>query len=288
MAVGLGLAGLVQADENLFGYIKGAEPLPEGATELYAIGTHRWDKGAGSYSATDYSFEAEHGFTHRMAASMALKAMSLDTQGLLIDGYLPKDEQFSFKPSGIEAAVKYSFLTPAKDDIGLAAHVSLNYDWIDNHSGQDKNTYTLETKLLAQKYFMDGQMVWASNLGIETTYAKRAALSDLPADFDWPTDPEMEIGFMLGTGLSYRFAPNWSLAAEIFYETEFETEVGTERWSVQGGPSLHYGARDWWATLTWLPQLSGGGEKFDAQDDTGLHLIEKTKQEVRFKVGFNF
>jgi len=276
------------ADENLLGYIKGAEPLPEGASEIYGIATHRWDKGAGDYAATDYILEAEHGFTNRMAASLSLKAMSLDTQGLLIDGYMPKDEQFAFKASGIEGAVKYSFLTPAKDDIGLAAYVSLNYDWIDSHSGQDKDKYSLETKLLEQQYFLDGQLVWINNLGVETTYAKRAAIGDLPDGFDWPTEPEMEIEFMLGTGLSYRFAPNWSIGAEVFYETEFETEVGTERWSVHGGPSLHYGARDWWATLTWLPQLSGGGEKFDEQDDTSLHLIEKTKQEVRLKVGFNF
>jgi|GEM_PF-5098662 len=43
--------------------------------------------------------------------------------------------------------------------IGLATHVSFNYDWVDSHSGQDKDKYSLETRLLAQKYFMDGQMV---------------------------------------------------------------------------------------------------------------------------------
>ena len=74
----------------------------------------------------------------------------------------------------------------------------------------------------------------------------------------------------------------------MLYQIERETEVGIERWSVQAGPSLHYGGRHWWATLTWLPQLSGGGETFPEQDDTGLHLIEKTKQEGRLRVGYNF
>jgi hypothetical protein len=37
-----------------------------------------------------------------------------------------------------------------------------------------------------------------------------------------------------------------------------------------------------------LPQLRGGGEKFAAQDEKSLHLIEMTKQEIRLKVGFNF
>jgi hypothetical protein len=57
---------------------------------------------------------------------------------------------------------------------------------------------------------------------------------------------------------------------------------------VQAGPTLHYGGKRWWATLTWLPQLQGGGLDYEGQTDTDLHLIEKTKQEVRFKFGLNF
>lgn len=63
--------------------------------------------------------------------------------------------------------------------------------------------------------------------------------------------------------------------------------MGQERWSVFAGPTVHYGAKDWWATLTWFHQVRGGGEKIDGQT-SGLHLIEKTKNEVRLKVGFNF
>lgn len=288
ISASLMLTAPVLADEHLLGHIKGAEPMPKGAWELVGYATHRWDKGAGSYSATDYKLEVERGLTDRLTGSLYLKGMGIDTEGLRIDGYLPADEEYGFKPSGAEAALKYAFLTPAKDDLGLATYLSFSKDWIDAHSGQDKDKYNLELKLLAQKYFLDGQLVWAANTGIGATYAKRGPVELPYAEFEWATDPEMEIEFMAGTGLSYRFAPNWYIGAEVFYETEFETEVGTERWSVNGGPSLHYGARDWWATLSWLPQLRGGGEKFDAQDDKDLHLIEKTKQEVRLKVGFNF
>lgn len=98
----------------------------------------------------------------------------------------------------------------------------------------------------------------------------------------------MEIGFKAGTGLSYRFAPNWFVGGEIVYETEFETEMGQERRSVQAGPTLHYGSKDWWLSVSYLPQISGGGEKYDNQADDNLHLIEKTKQELRVKVGFEF
>ncbi len=278
----------VFADEQLFGHIKGAEPMPRGAMEVVGYATHRWDKGAGSYAATDYKLEVERGLTNRLTGALYLKGMGIDTSGLRIDGYMPADKKYAFKLSGVEASLKYAFLTPARDDIGIAAYLSFSKDWIDAHSGQDKDKYNLELKLLAQKYFLDGQVVWAANTGIGSTYAKRGAVTLPYPDFEWTTDPEMEIEYMVGTGLSYRFAPNWYIGAEVFYETEFETEVGQERWSVQAGPSLHYGARDWWFTLSWLPQISGGGEKFAAQNDQNLHLIEKTKQEVRLKVGFNF
>jgi len=43
----------------------------------------------------------------------------------------------------------------------------------------------------------------------------------------------MELEVTLGAGLSYRFAPNWSIGAETQYQTEFETEVGRN-----AGPGL--------------------------------------------------
>ena len=130
-------------------------------------------------------------------------------------------------------------------------------------------------------------MIWAGNAGVEATYAKRGDIDNLPEDFEWSTDAEVELELLLGTALTYRFAPGWFVGAEILYETEYETEVGQERYSIFAGPTLHYGGPKWWATFTWLPQLTGGGEKFEGQDDD-YHLIEKTEQEFRFKLGYNF
>ena len=285
---GFALAGTAHADENLFGYVRGAETIPVGGAELYFKTTARNDKGAGHYHATDYELEYEYGVSDRFNLSGALQAMSLDTQDLSIDGYLPGAREFGPRASGLEVSGKYNFLRPAADGIGLSGRAALEYSWIDRHSGQDKDTVSAEFDLLAQKYFLDAQLVWVANLGLEGTYAKRAAIDGLPAGFDWPTDPEMELELIAGTGVSYRFAPNWYASLEALYETEFETEVGQERWSVFAGPSLHYGSARWWATLTWLPQLRGGGEQYDGQRDTDLHLIEKTEYEARLKLGFNF
>lgn len=278
--------GSAQAGENLLGYTGGAEPLPEGALEAYQIFTQRSDKGTGSYTAMDSKTELEYGFTNRFSGNIALIGHAIETSGLIIDGYLPEEKSSGLVFSGLEGKLKYSFLTPALDDIGLATAVGIEYDTIDKHSGQDKDTFSFTFDLLLQKYFMDGQLVWLANTGLEATHAQRAAISGKTED-EWPTVPEMEIGTYVSTGVSYRFAPNWSFGAEAIYEQEHETEVGQERWSVFAGPSLHYGGKHFWSTLTYLPQITGGGETYDGQPDD-LHLIEKTKQEVRLKLGYNF
>jgi hypothetical protein len=309
VAGGLAAAALlgappVLADENLFGYVTGAEPTPRGHQETYLWLTNRSDKGAGHYSADDLKLEYERGVTDNLAASLYLKGQSIDTQGIRIDGYIPADNKYGMRASGIEASMKYSFLRPALDPIGLASYLSFSYNWLDPHSGQDKTSYQLELKLLAQKYFMDGQVVLAGNLGMESTYAQREGLAHVPVNdatgepLEWPTNPEMEVEVTASMGLAYRFAPSWFVGVEALWQTEFETEVGTERWSLQLGPTLHYASKSWWATLTWMPQVRGGGliygpasydgTAYPGQDNTRLHLIEKTKNEVRLKVGYNF
>jgi opacity protein-like surface antigen len=293
-----------QADENLLGYVSGAETLPQGASEAYLFVTRRWDKGQGDYTAYDTEVEYEYGLTHRLTASLALKGQSIDASGLVIDGYLPGAENYGLKPSGIEAKLKYNFLSAAKDLVGLSGTFALKQNWFDPHSGKDKDTTKADFSLQLQKLLLDDQLTLVANTGIEATYAKRAPLdaatqasanaamqaltSDPGASFEWPTEPEMEIEFKLGAGASYRFASNWSIGAETLYQTEFETEVGQERWSWFAGPSIHYGGEKWWATLTWFEQLAGGKEQYINQADDNLHLIEKTKHELRFKLGYNF
>lgn len=282
------MAPLAHAGEHLLGYIKGAEPLPKGARELYQFATFRNDKDQGTYRAVDYLTEIEFGATDRLSVGLGFKSMSLKTSGLIIDGYLPKEKKFDWKASGLEGEVLYNFLSPAKDGFGISGSFGLSYDWIDKHSGQHKDTISAELGLLLQKYLLEGQLVWLGNVGMESTYAKRAVLADLPEGFDWPTDAEVELELKVGTGISYRFVPGWYVGAETLYETEFETEVGQERWSWFAGPSLHYAGKRWWVTLTYLHQLAGGGEFYEGQRDTDVHLIEKTESEVRLKIAFNF
>jgi hypothetical protein len=275
------------ADENLFGYVRGAEVMPKGATEAYQWFTQRWDKGQGHYRALDAKTEIEYGVTDRFQVNAEFKAMAIDTAGLQIDGYLPADKKYGLRPSGVGMGVKYNFLSPAKDDFGLSAITGFDYSWIDPHSGQKKTEIEFGFSLQAQKYFMEGQLVWAANMGMRAAREYRAPIAGLNED-QWPTAGEDEILLTAGTALSYRFAPGWSAAVELVRETEFETGVAVERTSLFAGPTLHWAGKQWWTTLTYFKQLSGGGEKYEGQIDQNLHLIEKTKKELRLKIGFNF
>ncbi|MGJ4748652.1 DUF6662 family protein, partial [Leptospira sp. SA-E8] len=194
-------------------------------------------------------------------------------------------ESYPWKFQGIEVAGKYNFLSPAKDDFGLSGYSSLEYGVLDVHSGQKKTEYEFDAGLQAQKYFLEGQLVWVGNFDIRAAYEKRKAVD---TTVEWTTDPEMEINLKFGTGVSYRFAPGWFAGVEAQRESEFETEVGLERWSTFAGPTVHWAGERWWTTLTYFQQIQGGGEKYEGQSDDDLHLIEKTKYEVRLKVGYNF
>ncbi|WP_028101692.1 DUF6662 family protein [Pseudoduganella violaceinigra] len=289
LAAGLLAAALpAVADENLFGYVRGSEVLPKGSGEFYQWVTQRNNKGSGHYRAVDTKTEIEYGVTDRFQVSAEVNGLAVKSQGLLIDGYLPKDIDSNLRLQGFEVATKYNFLSPAKDDFGLSAYTSFEYGRLDVHSGQRKRELEFEAQLQAQKYFLEGQLTWVGNIGLRAAHEKRYAIDNLPEGFDWPTKPEMEISTKIGTGLSYRFAPGWYAGGEVLFENEYETEVGQERWSVFGGPSLHYGGKQWWATLTVFRQLRGGGERYEGQPERQLHLIERTKNELRLKVGYNF
>lgn len=290
MAAGLSLmafSAVLRADENLLNYVTGVETQPKGTWEAYQWITQRKGKGVGRYTAVDYKTELEYGLTDRLAGAVYLKGQSIDSQGILIDNYIPKDEHYGYTPSGVQLALKYNFLSPIKDGIGVGMYIEPSWSWKDPHSGQDKRSLSLETKLLLQKNFLDDTLIWLGNLGLESTYARRAPLDGLPDGFEWVTDPEMELEVTAATGMSYRIAPNWYAGVEMVYQSEFETEVNQERKSLFAGPTLHYGGLKWWWTLTWFPQIQGGGEQYPGQVETDLHLIEKTRQEIRLKVGLN-
>jgi hypothetical protein len=141
---------------------------------------------------------------------------SIYSRDISINAYIPEDIGYGLTaPSGLEIAAKYNFLSPAKDDVGFSSYFGIDRSWLDRHSGQKKDSTSVELEFLVQKYFFDGELIWVANVGMESTHAKRYSINGLPADYEWPSYPEMEIGLKGGLGLSYRFIPKWFLGCMI-------------------------------------------------------------------------
>ena len=289
-ALGLTLLGTllqtpVQADENLLGYTSGAETLPQGAKEAYVWITHHGDKRRGSYAMQALRGEIEYGLTDRTSVAAYINAYRHDYQcGIGCAGPVSDPEisgsKNSFNVSGFSVEAKHMILSPYGDDLGVALYGEFTYDTVDSITGEKGEGYELETKLILQKPYLDGQLQWMTNLELEVERWKAQGDSAY----------EMAIAPRLRSGVSYRFAPNWYIGAEGWVDQEMldptDGSWAFDHWDVFAGPSIHYGDKAWWATLTYAQQLVGTDESQDNQN--GLHLADHEQYEVRLKMGYNF
>ncbi len=275
------------ADENLLGYTKGAETAPKGTSEAYLWITHHDGKRRGSYSMQEFRAEYEYGFTDRLSGAFYLNGYRHDVNCGSTGCAGPEDAgEFvglninKFQLSGFSLEAKKMILSPYKDDLGLALYGEFTYDSVDKITGDKGTGFELEGKIIFQKPYMDGQLQWLTNLEIEAESWKSRGASET----------EYAIAPRLRTGVAYRFAPNWFIGTEGWIDAEIlKPGNGSwefDHWDVFAGPSLHYGGKKWWATLTWAPQLAGSNESND--NATGRHLADHEKHEVRLKIGYTF
>jgi hypothetical protein len=260
----------VQADENMFGYSYGADTLPQGKWELYNWTTWRHNKDQGQYNAFDIQFEVEYGITDRLQTSTYLMLDARDQSGLDPAEY---GDISGIRFDGVKQSFKYNFLSTYKDIVGISLYVEPGYSRYHKVTGERIDEFELETKLIVQKNFLDDTVIWTMNFTPE---------------FEWylpkGESVEKEFIFEFSQGLSYRVAPNWYVGAEMRYHTEFPEYGAQEHQAVFIGPSIHYGAKDWWFTLTWMPQIFGEPN----ENGSHLHFGEHEQSELRLKVGYNF
>ncbi|MFN3716787.1 MAG: DUF6662 family protein [Thiobacillus sp.] len=279
------LALPAHADENLLGYTTGAETLPKGASEAYVWITHHGDKRRGDYARQDLRLEYEYGVSDSLSVSGYLNGYRHDydcgTDGCA--GPLSDPEILGklnrFRMSGVSLEAKKMLLSPYKDAIGLALYGEISYDTIDNITGEKGKGWELEGKVIFQKPLLDDQLSWVTNLEIEAESWKPKGGKN-----------EYAVAPRLRSGVSYRFAPNWYAGIEGWVDAEIlNPPRGSwefDHWDLFAGPSIHYGDKKWWGTLTVAPQLAGSNESAD--NKTGRHLADHEKYEIRLKLGYNF
>jgi len=71
-----------KADEQLFGFVRGAETLPQGKSEVYQFITMRTGKAEGSCYGFDFETEIEHGFTDKLQASLSIEQSYINNHGV--------------------------------------------------------------------------------------------------------------------------------------------------------------------------------------------------------------
>ena len=260
-----------QADEHLFGFVRGTETLPKGRADAYEFITYRTGKDTGTYNALDFDTEVEYGFTDRFQAGLSVVNHYFNYHS--VDGL---DDTDSYKLGGVEASAKYGLLSPFKDPIGLALRVEGGYLKNDEVGGLPEQEWFIAPELDLQKNFCDDTIICDLNLGAEWAWGKQ------PAE-EYPR----ELSLQGGAGVAYRFAPNWFIGAETTVRSEWPMfDFGNfEHVVVYAGPSLHYGAKCWWVTLTGVYQVWGDGVD---EPHNGKTYAEETTWKVRLKVGFNF
>jgi hypothetical protein len=275
------------ADESLFGYSYGSDTLPDGQREWATWVTHRWDKGIGSYNATDLLIEFEYGVTDRLTVAAYLQGLRLKAR----DAFAPDRDGNDIYPREVDitklavykGSLKYNFLSPYKHKLGLSFVWELFYTrWFPKVDGARTEQYSFEPKLILQKNFLDDTLVLIYNLALESEWRK------------FPEDNAFENEFSItnSTGVSWRFKPKWFVGFEARHHQDILN--GEKNHSdVFVGPNLHVGTKGWYLTITYLRQIHGNptwsGYDVDLSEfpNDGYHFEEDTKHEFRFKFGWN-
>ena len=289
---------LAFADEPLFGFLYTTDVLPKGGKEIEQWVTWRTRKAGGSFNLWQFRTEASYGVTNNLQGSIYANWATFEAERNLTDGTTGPPETFAeaqcdpftrctgtkYVSTSFEGI--YRIFSPYTDGFGLAvlAEPSIGY-----------NLREFEARLILQKNFIDDLLVMAFNL----TWAPEArwlpsepnALTGL-ASGHW--DHELDVN--MGLGASYRFAPNWSLGVELINEREFagfnifSAPRTNQAWFL--GPTLHYAATNWFATLTFLEQLPFG--KDYANEPPGniqngrTYADDFEKYRLRLKAGYTF
>lgn len=254
----------VLADEPVFGFISTTDLLPEGKSEVEQWVTWKGQKAHGSFNLIEGRTEYSYGLLDDFQLSGYLIYDWTQAHHNGVDGTTTPPEPFSpffpdpdanfhsFMPIGVAVEGIWRVMSPYTDPIGLAFYV----EPVVGHRFLE-----VEARAIAQKNFFDDRLIIAANF----TYAPE--IRYMPPDPSAPagsveagynTNVETDLNF--GLGVSYRFAPNWSLGWEFQNEREVDGFAVFARSHWMGnafytGPTLHFGGEHFFATLSAWEQL---------------------------------
>ena len=271
----LAVATTLNAHEEPFGYLRGAQSEPRGEWEITQWTTGRVGKESGRYLGMDFATEVEYGITDRLQT-----AVYLTGNYHLLNNATGSSEVFDdrnrFGLSGTSLELKYQLADPYRNWAGFSLYFEPGYSTIDTASGERNQEIELELRLIGQKNFFENRLIAAVNYVLEPAFEHEPGKP-------WETNLSME----WNAGLSWKIARHWWIGGEVRLITKFEDSDlnRSEFLTFSAGPTLHYAGEKFFATLTVLPQLRGWPNPSGV---AGLHLDESERLEIRLKLGAEF
>jgi hypothetical protein len=288
----------VAAEESQFAYTYTTDLLPKSKTEAEQWLTWRHQKSQGQFEVWEGRTELEYGVTDRFQMAGYLNYAMTHAFHNAPDGTTTPPESFAdtqpgpddhFNDSrfvGVSVEGIYRILSPYTDPIGFAVYLEPTIG---------RNLRELETRLIFQKNFLEDRLIVASNILLEQEGRylpadPAAAPGDPEANAHW--DHETDLNFTLAS--SYRFIPNWSAGFEFMNEREFSA------FNIDGhkrtnsafylGPTIHYGGKSFFVTLTGLEQLPWGKDYTNSGLVVGgrNYADDFERYRMRLKIGYYF
>jgi hypothetical protein len=217
--------GFSWASERHFMFSYESPVLQDGQKELETYTDYRFGRGQ-YYSALDQKLEFELGLGGGVQTSLYLNF----TQEMLDDG--TGNITNSFLADGISNEWKFKLMDNLTDDFGLGLYVE---------NGFKPDEYELETKVILDKRM--GDFLWTFNLTNEPEFHY------IDNTMGFSVIPSLGLGTFL---VPDRFFIGLEAQNLNFW---YNTSLPTTTSILSAGPVLAYSAEDWWATLTYLPQL---------------------------------
>jgi hypothetical protein len=290
------------ADEPLFGYIYTTDILPKGQKEVEQWSTLREGRSNGYFHVWQGRTELSYGLTNNFQLSAYFNYAYANVYHDGPDGTTTPPEVFAeysagpdehfehWRSEGLSLEGIYRFFSPyTTNGWGLALYVEPTVA---------PHTREVETRLILQRNFYDDRIVLSGNLTLAYEWRRLPGDPDAdPTSPDFNTHWDKETDLNLGLGASYRFAPNWSIGAELLNERElaglnpFDSSNRTNV-AYYVGPNIHYGGKHFFATVTALAQLPWASDLTHEQPSAVIHGISNgddfEKYRLRVKVGYFF
>ena len=253
LATGMGAA---QAGEGIFGFVYTLDLQPKGKWEFEQRVDTTHGQAVGSYNLTKLRSELEYGLTNDVQVAAYLNAVRVQannnylspetcvrvpcTAGFGVPSARNNQDPYNRKRiDGASAEVIWRITNPVTSPVGVGVYFEPTFGQLEDE---------LEYRLILQSNFLDDRLIFAANGLVDQEkekYAGDGIIRNTMLDLLY--------------GVSYRLVPKWSAGIEgrwhhdsdgYFYNTHTQTANFI-------GPTVHYAARDFWASLTWRRQISG-------------------------------